>query len=299
MIQAAYVLLTAAKNEEAHIGGAIASVLRQSVRPVAWFVIDDGSTDGTANIIQDFADQNPFIRLVRRKSAIQRDFGGQYRAIQAGYELARSLDFDFIGVQDADIAPESPEYYESLLAKFRDNPKLGIAGGYVYERYAGTWRSRIDNSEDSVAGGVQIFRRACFQEIGGYIPLSYGGSDWLAELDARLAGWEVRAFLQFPAFHYRPTSSACGKWRGFFRNGMQDAAFGMAAYFEALKCVRRIRSRPLLLCAAVRLAGFCWWKLTGRKTMIPPEKAAFLRQEQKKKFLTWMRFVGGQSAPRT
>jgi glycosyltransferase involved in cell wall biosynthesis len=291
-----YVLLTAAKNEETYIGETIASVLRQTVLPQAWFIMDDGSTDRTANIIQDFARENPFIRLVKREAAVKRNFGAQYRALQAGYELSRPLDFDFIGFQDADIAPKSPEYYESLLAKFRDKPRLGIAGGYVYERYAGAWRSREDNSEDSVAGGIQMFRRVCFEQIGGYIPLVYGGSDWLAQLDARLAGWEARAFPEFPAFHYRPTSSAEGKWRGLFRVGMMDASFGSALLFQGLKCVRRIWCRPLVLGALGRFSGYVWWRISGRGLLIPPEKAAFLRREQMTKIRLWVRFGGRKPA---
>jgi glycosyltransferase involved in cell wall biosynthesis len=293
-----FVLLTAAKNEESYIGEAISSVLRQTARPAAWFVLDDGSTDRTAGIIEEFARENPFIHLVRKEVGIKRDFGAQYRAIQDGYELARPLDFEFVGVQDADIAPQSPEYYESLLAKFRENPKLGLAGGYIYERYAGAWRSREDNAGDSVAGGIQMFRRVCFEQIGGYVPLVYGGSDWLAQIDARMAGWEARAFPELPAYHYRPTGTGDGKWKGLFRMGMMDAAFGSALLFEGMKCVRRISSRPLVLGAALRLAGYAWWRITGRSPLIPLEKAAYLRQAQKNKILASVRSGGRKATPR-
>ncbi len=291
-----FVLLTAAKNEESYIGEAIASVLRQTARPVAWFVLDDGSTDRTARIIEEFARENPFIRLVKKEVGIKRDFGAQYRAIQDGYQLARPLDFEFVGVQDADVAPQSPEYYESLLAKFRGNPKLGLAGGYIHERYAGAWRSREDNTEESVAGGIQMFRRACFDQIGGYVPLVYGGSDWLAQIDARMAGWEARAFPELPAHHYRPTGTGDGRWRGLFRMGIVDAAFGSPLLFEGMKCARRIFSLPLVLGAGVRFSGYVWWGISRRGLVIPPEKAAFLRRLQMNKMWLWLR-SGGRKPP--
>jgi biofilm PGA synthesis N-glycosyltransferase PgaC len=276
-----YVLLTAAKNEEACIAEAVKSVLRQSVPPVAWFIMDDGSTDRTAEIVKGFAAQCPFISLFSTGAAAnQRSFGSKDKAINTAYAMAKPLAFDFIGIQDADIAPERSDYYASVLGEFDSHPRLGIAGGYIYERSDGEWRPRKGNSTDSVAGAVQMFRRACFDKIGGYTPLHHGGEDSLAELDARMAGWEVRSLPELHVFHYRPTSSAGGKWRGLFRNGVEDATFGNHPLFELFKCARRLTGSPWVLGSAVRLYGYCWWNLTRRKPVIPPEKVAFLRREQ-------------------
>ena len=125
-----YILLTAAKNEEAYIGQCIESVLRQTVRPRAWFIMDDGSSDRTATIVGEFAAKYPFIRLYSAGQGAGRNFGSQYKALSAAYSLARELEFGFVGVHDADIAPERSDYYEAMLGKFQDNPRLGIAGGY-------------------------------------------------------------------------------------------------------------------------------------------------------------------------
>ena len=134
-MNARYVLLTAAKDEEVCIEDVIQSVVRQTVRPLAWFIMDDGSTDRTASIIERHAAEHPFIRLQSARARGGRNFGSQYKAIQAAYELARQLDFDFVGVQDADQAPKSENYYESILGEFQSNSRLGIAGGFLYERY--------------------------------------------------------------------------------------------------------------------------------------------------------------------
>jgi biofilm PGA synthesis N-glycosyltransferase PgaC len=276
-----YVLLTAAKDEEKSIEEIIQAVLRQTVLPTAWFIMDDGSTDQTASIVESFAARHPFIHLQSAGARGGRNFGSQYKAVMAAYELAKPLEFDFVGVVDADQAPERADYYESILEEFQQNPRLGIASGFLYERYrGGEWECRRGNSEDSVAGGTAMFRRGCFDQIGGYTPLYYGGSDWLVQLEAKMAGWELLVRPDLHIFHYRPTSSAGGIWRGTFRAGLMDASFGSHPFFELLKCGRRITSHPIFFGSIVRLSGFFWWKLSGRKPLIQANQVRFLRREQ-------------------
>jgi len=288
-MNARYILMTAAKNEEAYIGETIRSVLRQSVLPVAWYIMDDGSTDRTAAIVGEFAEQHTFIHLHSGGEKQGRNFGSQYKAIRAAYEMAGKGDFEFVGVHDADIAPVNQDYYESMLTRFRQNSRLGIVGGYIYERSNGIWCCRKGNSPDSVAGGIQMFRRACFEQIGGYTPLFLGGSDWLAQLDARMTGWHVKACTDFPVYHYRPTSSAGGRLRGWFREGQLAGSFGSHPFFEVLKSIRRSTFYPVVLGALVRFTGFLWWKCRGRKPLLPPEKVAFLRKRQMAKISQHLR----------
>jgi poly-beta-1,6-N-acetyl-D-glucosamine synthase len=294
-MQRNYILITAAKNEEAYIGKAIVSVLRQTIRPSAWFIMDDGSTDQTAEIVRRFAVENPFIRLQCAGSREGRNFGSQYKAIQAAYELAKNMEFDFVGVHDADIEPQRNDYYESILGEFAANPRLGIAGGFIHERPNGVWESRKGNSEDSIAGGIQMFRRACFEQIGGYTPLYHGGSDWLAQIEAKMAGWDRRARKDLPVLHYRPSSTASGRYRGLFRMGQMDASFGSHPLFEAVKCCRRLTAKPFLIGSIVRFSGYLSWKLAGRKPSIPADKAVFLRNEQKARVRQWLRPFGGKT----
>ncbi len=275
-----YILLTAAKNEAEYIAETINSVTRQSVLPRAWFIVDDGSTDSTAQLIKYFAERHPFIRLIASESGTARCFGAKDKAINAAYDLAKTLDFDAIGILDADIALERNDYYESLLSQFQMNSRLGITGGYIYEQSRGAWQCRKGNSADSVAGALQLFRRECFEQIGGYTPMRHGGEDWLAQIEARRAGWQVQACPELHAWHYRPTSSAGGRWPGLFRLGMMDASFGSHPLFELVKCGRRIGAPPVLLGSAVRLGGYLWWRLSGRKPLISAAQVAFLRREQ-------------------
>jgi poly-beta-1,6-N-acetyl-D-glucosamine synthase len=278
-----YILLTAAKNEADYIGTTIQSVLRQTIRPRAWFIVDDGSTDRTAEIIRESAAKNPFIHLHSAGAGEGRNFGSQYKAIQAAYAMAQSLDFEFMGVQDADIEIERSDYYETVLKEFQRNSKLGITGGYIYERANGEWKCRGSNSVDSVAGGVQMFRRECFEQIGGYKPLTLGGSDWLAQIEARQAGWQAFALPELHALHYRPTSSASGRFRGLFKLGLLDASFGSHPLFESFKCGRRVMEKPLVLGSLIRLSGYLWWNLSRREPLISREAVAALQQDQWRK----------------
>ena len=286
-----YVLLTAAKDEEAYIEEVITYVLRQTVTPMAWFIVDDGSSDRTASIIERFAAEHRFIHLQSAGSRGGRNFGSQYKAIMAAYGLAKSLEFDFVGVVDADQAPEQKDYYESIFTEFDRNPRLGMASGFIYERQKGVWEPRRANSADSTAASA-IFRRNCFDQVGGYTPLEHGGSDWLMQLDAKMAGWEILTRIDLRILHYRPTSSAGGIWRGMFRTGMMDASFGSHPVFEFFKCVRRINNHPLLFGSFVRFCGFLWWKVTARKPLLGPDKVAFLRKEQSAKLRRWTRRFG-------
>jgi len=283
-MQRNYVLLTAAKDEEAYIGEVIERVVVQTVRPLAWFIVDDGSLDKTAAIIAKYAAAHPFIHLQSASARAGRSFGSQYKAINAAYDLARSLKFEFVGVVDADQAPDSPRYYETLFEDFDRNPKLGMTSGYIYERNGatGAWKVRASNAPDSTAASA-LFRRTCYDAIGGYVPLAIGGSDALAQIDARRKGWEVKPRPDLPILHYRPTSSAGGIWRGRWREGMMDGAFGTLPVFEILKCARRLKTKPLVLGSAVRFGGYLWWALTERKPLLSPDQVAFLRQYQRAK----------------
>jgi glycosyltransferase involved in cell wall biosynthesis len=282
-----FALLTAAKNEEQYIEGTIRSVLAQDCRPVVWLIMNDGSTDRTEEIVARYAKAHPFIELLSVPVGGARSFGAQYRAINAAYECVRHREFGVVGVLDADIEYAQRGYTRAIIERLRANPRLGLAGGYVHERTKGAWKPRVANSPDSVAGGIQMFRRACFEQIGGYTPLLHGGEDWLASIKARMAGWDVQAYPDYPVHHFRPTSSAGGRARGLFRLGMMDGSFGSHPLFELMKCIRRARERPFVLGSIVRLAGYSWWNLSYRAPLLGSDTANFIRREQVRKM--WQR----------
>ena len=172
-----YILMTAAKNEEAYIGKAIESVLRQSVHPLASLQLqDDGSTDRTAEVCRRVCNLAPVHQALFRRPGREKEFRFPGpKAIRSASQVApQPLDFEFVGVHDADIAPERDDYYCAMLRKFQQDSRLGIVGGYIHEFSNGSWRCRQGNAPDSVAGGIQMFRRICFEQIGGYTPFIPG-----------------------------------------------------------------------------------------------------------------------------
>ena len=275
-----YVLITAAHNEEKYIEATIRSVIAQTLLPRKWIIVSDASSDCTDEIVQKYAAQHAFIELLRLSDGHARNFGAQVDAIHAGYTRLKALPFGFVGNVDADVALP-PDYYQSLLRKFAENPQLGLAGGFIHEDYGKGFQSRPTNRRNSVAHATQLFRRECFEAIGGYLRLPYGGPDWVAEIMARQRGWTVEAFPALAVRHYRPSASAGGVLRGCFRQGRMDQSLGSLPLFELIKCLRRLLERPVILGAFARLLGFTYAVLTGAPRLVPEEIAQHLRQEQR------------------
>jgi len=276
----AYVLVTAAYNEEAYIEKTLRSVVSQTIAPTKWIIVSDGSTDHTEEIVSEYAARYSQIELVNITEPHPRNFAAQVNAINLGVSRVRQLRYDFIGNLDADISIHSCEYFATLLQKFRQDPRLGLAGGFIYESQKGLLKSRKHNSRRSVPHAVQLFRRECFEQCGGYIPLKYGGPDWHAEVGARMNGWRVEAFPELVVVHHRPTGTAGGILRYSFQQGRMDYSMGSHPLFEALKITRRFSSKPYCLGALARLGGFMWSVCQRDQHLAAPQVVDSLRREQ-------------------
>jgi poly-beta-1,6-N-acetyl-D-glucosamine synthase len=278
-----YVLVTAAYNEEAYIGRTIESIVAQTVLPDRWAIVSDGSMDRTDEIVNSYAARYPFIQLVRITEEHPRNFAAQVFAINYGYRQLQKRDFEFIANVDSDVSFE-PTYFSRLLKRFGEDPSLGLAGGYIHEKRNGQFEVRPMNSERSVAHAVQMFRRECFDAIGGYLALPYGGPDWYAQVSARMHGWQVRAFPDLPVCHYRPTGGADRPFPGLYRQGRMDYSVGSYPPFEVLKIVRRFQAKPYVIGALVRLSGFLTGYLRREKRPVSQEFVRFLRAEERSRF---------------
>ena len=176
-----YVLITPAHNEEAFIPKTLASMVAQTVPPERWVIVDDGSMDRTPEIVEEYATRFPWIELVRYHERQDRNFASKAHAVNAALERVQSLEFEIVGNLDADVS-FAPDYMEFLMRKFREDPDLGVSGTPF------TQDGGYDSSKDSfegenyVAGPCQLFRRECFQDIGGYVPNRAGGVDWIAAM---------------------------------------------------------------------------------------------------------------------
>jgi len=292
--QKSYALVTAAYNEEAYIETTIQSVIAQTMRPLRWTIVSDGSTDRTDAIVQSYTARHPFIQLMQVRDRHTRNFAAQVHAINLGCSHLRSGDYRFIGNVDADVSFE-PTYYSRLLAKFDEDPQLGLAGGFICEEKDGKFKSRRTNSVRSVAHAVQMFRRECFESVGGYVALKYGSPDWHAEVVARMHGWRVEAFPQLQVFHHRPTGSADRLIRYRFWEGLMDHSLGSSVLFEILKLARRIPSKPFALGALARFIGFCWGHCHGEKREVSEEFVTFVRNEEKERISSFFHGLFGSS----
>jgi biofilm PGA synthesis N-glycosyltransferase PgaC len=274
-----YVLVTPAKNEEAHIEGTILSVLSQSVPPARWTIVSDGSVDGTDAIVRRYAEKHPFIDFLRCDGASGRNFGSKVQAFIAGLSRMAGLDYSFVGNLDADVTFE-PGYFEAILAKFTEINGLGIAGGIIVEK-VGTRYVKQWIHPDSVAGAVQLFDRRCYEDIGGYLPISLGGIDAAAEIVAKSKGWRVRTFSEIPVRHHRKVAAGKGGIvRGKFRQGMMFHDLGYRPLFHALRCAGRIAEPPFLVASLAMAGGYVWAKARGRPVIIPGNALRYLRRDQ-------------------
>ena len=275
----AYVLLTAAHNEEAFIGATIESVLAQDSLPERWVIVSDRSTDRTDEIVKEYAAEHPLIHPVHLDGDRHRDFACKVNALKAGYVHLCGVGYDFIGNLDADIClPRT--YYSELLRQFQVEPMLGVSGGFVDEKCRGTIQRRAFSVSTSVPHAAQLVRKECFEAIGGYVPMKYGGEDWCAEVNARMRGWRVESFPDLRVLHLRPTGTAVGLLRARFNQGRMSFSMGSHPLFELARCLHRISEKPLLAASVLRAAGFLWSNCSERERPVPKEFVAFLREEQ-------------------
>ncbi|HYG36029.1 MAG TPA: glycosyltransferase family A protein [Clostridia bacterium] len=286
-----YIIITPAHNEQAFIAKTAESVIAQTIRPLKWIVVDDASTDRTDEIISRYSAQHDFIQLLSVKRPAGRHFGNKVNAFNRGWAEARKLEFDYIGNLDADISFE-PNYFETILGEFQKDSKLGLAGGMVHTRIGEKYVSQAV-ALDSVAGAVQLFRRKCFDQVGGYLALPYGGIDAAAEISARTHGWKTRTFPECRVFEHRLTGSATA--RPLFsrvKEGRRMYSLGYSCCFFAARCVFRSLEKPLLLGSVAALLGFLGSMLRRRPVVLPPEAVQYLRAEQNQKLKRLLRLSG-------
>jgi hypothetical protein len=168
---------------------------------------------------------------------------------------------------------------------------MGLVAGFIQEQKDGKFCSRPSNRVDSVPHAAQLLRRECYERIGGYTVLRYGGEDWYAQTCARMHGWQARAFPELPIFHHRHTGMANSIVRDRMRLGRLDYSFGSDPVFEILKCAVRIAERPRVFGAALRLLGFFCSYAKAEERALTDEMIVFLRQEQKAKISGLRRYL--------
>jgi biofilm PGA synthesis N-glycosyltransferase PgaC len=274
-----YILITPARNEESFIEGTIQSVIAQTVRPDQWTIVSDGSTDRTDEIVRQYAEGRTWMELIRMPERRERTFAAKALCFNTACERLNGSDYDIIGNLDADITLE-PDYFEYLLGKFADNPRLGVAGTPFVEDGSALYDYRVANIEH-VSGACQLFRRECFEEIGGYVPIKAGGIDWIAVTTARMNGWQTRTFTDKTCFHHRKMGTAKGSiYSAKFRLGREDYYLGGHPLWALLRAVSQMRHKPYMLGGLFLLLGYMTSAAKRIERPVSPELLQFCRKEQ-------------------
>jgi glycosyltransferase involved in cell wall biosynthesis len=277
-----YVLITSARNEEKFIEGTIRSVVAQTHLPERWVIVDDGSTDRTAEIVEGYLGDHPWIELLRRPKRLDRNFAAKAHAVNAGLEQVRSFQFEVLGNLDADVSFE-PDYMAFVMEKFSEDPALGVAGTPFTEEGYDSMRDSFEG-ENYVAGPCQLFRYRCFQEIGGYVPNRAGGVDWIAVMTARMKGWTVRSFAGKRFHHHRTMGTAeKGALSALFSYGEKDYYLGGSPVWQLFRVGYRITKKPVLTGGLALLFGYCSAAMRRMKRPVSAELMRFHRREQMKK----------------
>jgi poly-beta-1,6-N-acetyl-D-glucosamine synthase len=281
---ARYVVVSPVKDEMDFVGKTLESVCNQTVHPLAWVLVDDGSTDGTSEILARYAAAHSWIRLVRVEAGAPRQTGSRViRNFQTGYDLLRGEDFDFVVKLDCDL--EIPtDYFEKLLAMFHEDPRLGIASGIYLEQREGRWMP-IDMPPYHAAGAMKMVRAACYRDIGGFV--ASPGWDAVDEIKAQVKGWRTRHFPELRVLHLKDEGSGVGFRRMSTMSGEIHYLTGGGPLFFFVKAAHRLLfGRPLLVGSLAMVSAYLKCVVRRREKLVNAEEARYYRKMLNRRMLS-------------
>jgi glycosyltransferase involved in cell wall biosynthesis len=282
-----YVIITPVYNESRFIRETIKAVASQTIVPEKWIIVDDGSTDDTAEIVKQYVNNHHFIEFYSNKRRPEHTYyESNVYAILEGYEKVKGLDFEYLAILDADIILCN-DYYEEIFRRFDANMDLGIATGTYLEGVDGCLKEALIDRR-STPKALQVFRRVCFEEIGGYIPCKNGGEDSCAEILARMYGWQTWSFPDIKVIHQRSVGTRDGRTVLYarFKQGLTDYCLCTHPIFMLAKCLRRcLIEKPFINSGVVRLAGFLYGYIVREQRQIPYDAKRFVHKEQMRRLL--------------
>jgi biofilm PGA synthesis N-glycosyltransferase PgaC len=296
-MQSRYAIVSPVKDEARYIEQTLRSVTRQTVPPVRWVIVDDGSSDSTPDLVREYAQKHSFIRLLTCDRAHPRMTGtAEAQAFQRGYTALGGVEYDFIVKLDGDLNFE-PDYFERLLIHFAADARLGIASGVYLERdAAGTWQ-RVEMPAYHAFGASKVVRRQCFEQIGGF--LTRPGWDTVDEIRAWTFGWTTRHFPELEVQHLKPEGTASGLLTTSAMHGEIYYVTGGDPWLLPFKLLRRLSARPFVLNALALAYGYCAARLRQRPRLVTSDEARRYRQLLRQRlFGAWTRLPAISSAER-
>jgi biofilm PGA synthesis N-glycosyltransferase PgaC len=272
-----YVIVTPVRDEEEHIESAIESVLGQSIRPVEWVIVNDGSADRTGEIADRYAAQHPWIHVVHRVNrGFRKSGGGVVEAFYDGYNSLRCKEWDFVVKLDGDLS-FAPEYFEKCFGYFSRDPELGIGGGDIQHDIEGQFKVE-KNPRFHVRGATKIYKKDCWEAIGGLWPAP--GWDTIDEVKANMLGWKTYAFQDLKLFHHRFTGMAEGLFRDKVKHGVACYVSGYHPLFVAASCVLRLTKKPRITGSIGMMYGFLKAHVTRPSRLKDRSYFAYIRGQQ-------------------
>jgi exopolysaccharide biosynthesis WecB/TagA/CpsF family protein len=277
-----YLLVSPCRDEAKYLRRTLDSVALQSVLPALWIVVDDGSTDETAAILEEYSRRLPYLRVVRRDDRGGRQVGpGVIDAFYAGLEEVRLEDFDYLCKLDMDLDLPA-RYFEILMERMESNPRIGTTSGkpwFVHPK-TGALVPEICGDEMSV-GMTKFYRVACFKEIGGFVrQVMWDGIDCHR---ARMLGWIAESIDLEPIrfVHLRPQgASDRGIWTGRLRAGFGQYFMGTSPIYYFAVATSRLTAHPALIGSVAMLWGYLRSWLKGLPRYDDPEFRRFVRSYQ-------------------
>jgi poly-beta-1,6-N-acetyl-D-glucosamine synthase len=271
-----YCVITPARDEEPCILDTINAILNQSIRPAEWIVVDDGSTDRTGAIIDQYAQKYSWIRALHRRNRGYRSTGGGVEAFLEAYSLLESRDWEYLVNLDGDLT-FAPDYFERCFEYFHNDSNLGIGGGTVYDKVGD--RLNLEKSPAfHVRGATKIYRRGCWEKLGGLF--SGLGWDTVDEVKANQLGWTTRTFPDLRLVQHRASGAVWGGWGTAVNDGEADYIVGYHPLFFSLKCARHIFNSPYLIRSLGIAYGFLRGHARGTPRIDDRALVAYLRNQQ-------------------
>lgn len=272
-----FVIITPVRDEEKYLKATIESVLRQTATPAEWIIVDDGSTDRTGDIIDGYAAQYPWIRVLHRANrGFRKAGGGVMEAFHDGFSTLECKDWDFIVKLDGDLSFDM-EYFEKCFEYFRRDPELGIGGGEIHHSIDGEMKLEV-NPRFHVRGATKIYKRACWEAIGGLWPGP--GWDTIDEVKANMLGWKTHAFADLHLFHHRFTGSEEGLLRDRVKHGVACYISGYHPIYVAASCLSRLTQKPYLIGSAGIMYGFLKSHVTRPPRLKDRSYVSYIRGQQ-------------------
>ncbi|HQZ25702.1 MAG TPA: glycosyltransferase family 2 protein [Flavobacterium sp.] len=268
-----YYIVIPSYNEEALIPLTLQSLISQTVLPSKIVVVNDNSTDKTAEIVLEFAKENPFITLVNKTSEnIHLPGSKVIQAFQKGFETLDE-NYDLIVKLDADLIFPS-NYFETIIKHFQSDSKIGMAGGFCYIEKNGDWILENLTDKDHIRGALKAYRKECFQQIGGLKPAM--GWDTVDELLCKFYNWKVITDESLHVKHLKPTGANYNK-TARYKQGEAFYTLGYGFWITAIASAKlaMMKKKPFLFLDYIQ--GF-WKAKSGKKPMlVNPEQAKFIR----------------------